>query len=142
MKQAEVDFREIAEKLWSLLDDIDTASDMFKPCERNGIKSYENFYSYSLKKASKRFELLASDGYKLYTLDEFMRRPPDKNGNLEEAYCDKTAAIPSPPLTRIMIECVVSTCPICHSSAVKKPWLIGDKFCINEDCHHYDHPIK
>jgi hypothetical protein len=80
-----VDFRKIAEELWSLLDDIDTASDMFKPCERNGIKSYNNFYEYSLKKTAKRFDLLKSDGYKLFTPEEFQCRPRDKNGDLTEA---------------------------------------------------------
>jgi len=139
MKHTEVNFREIAEKLWSLLDDIDTASDMFKPCERNGIKSYENFYSYSLKKANKRFELLKSDGYKLYTPEEF--EEIKDNAKKVEACCDKSVLESKLLSPRIIKEGVVSTCPICHSSAVKKPWLIGDKFCINEDCHHYDHAI-
>lgn len=67
----EKEYREIAEKLWQLLDDIDTASDMFKPCESNGIKSFENFYTYSLKKASKRFDYLKSDGFKNYDKEEW-----------------------------------------------------------------------
>ena len=64
-------YKDIAEKLWQLLDDIDTASDIFKPCEGNGMKSYHNFYSYSLRKTAKRFELLKSDGYDLFTPEEF-----------------------------------------------------------------------
>ena len=54
-------WKKIAEDLWSLLDDIDTASDMFKP-EMN------NFYKYTMNKAGKRFKLIASDGYKLFPL--------------------------------------------------------------------------
>jgi len=56
---------ERAQALWSLLDDIDTASDMFKPCELNGIKSFENFYSYVMRKQGKRHKYLKSDGYTL-----------------------------------------------------------------------------
>lgn len=52
-------WKDIAEKLWILLDDIDTASDMFKPKK-------DNFYRYSMKKAEKRFELISSDGYDLF----------------------------------------------------------------------------
>ena len=61
----------MAHELWQLLDDIDTASDIFKPSENNGYKSYQNFYKYSLKKAAKRFDLLKSDGYDLFTPEEF-----------------------------------------------------------------------
>ena len=74
-----MDYKAIAFKLWELLDDIDTASDMFKPCERNGIKSYDNFYKYAIKKSSVRFDLLKSDGYKLYSIEDFDKLPkPEK----------------------------------------------------------------
>ncbi len=55
-------YKKIATELWDLLDDIDTASDMFKPCENNGINSYENFYKYAMEKVSERHKLLKSDG--------------------------------------------------------------------------------
>jgi len=74
-----MDNRERAEKLWGLLDDIDTASDMFKPCEANGIKSFENFYAYVMKKVGKRFDIFKSDGYKLYTDEEFAKLPKESN---------------------------------------------------------------
>ena len=32
-----MEYKKIATELWDLLDDIDTASDMFKPCESNGV---------------------------------------------------------------------------------------------------------
>ena len=64
-----MEYKKIATELWGLLDDIDTASDMFKPCESNGINSYENFYRYTIKKVSERHKLLKSDGYKLYSCD-------------------------------------------------------------------------
>ena len=54
-----------SEKLWKLLDDIDTSSDMFKPSKTNGIESYENFYQYSIRKSMERFEIYGSDGYNL-----------------------------------------------------------------------------
>ena len=46
------------EKLWQLLDDIDTASDMFKP-EQTG------FYKYVMAKAQERHRYLVSDGFNL-----------------------------------------------------------------------------
>ncbi|MEY4387678.1 MAG: hypothetical protein RLY20_2961 [Verrucomicrobiota bacterium] len=55
--------RAIAEKLWSLLDDIDTASDMFKPSDEAG---YRRFYEYAMQKAEERGKQLESDGYHLY----------------------------------------------------------------------------
>lgn len=50
-----------SESLWRLLDDIDTASDMFKPSETNGIKSYKNFYEYVMKKQTERWNFLTND---------------------------------------------------------------------------------
>ena len=47
-----------AEELWKLLDDIDTAGDMFKP-EING------YFKYVQKKVEQRFKQMESDGYKI-----------------------------------------------------------------------------
>lgn len=57
--------REIAEKLWCLLDDIDTATDIFKPDNNN------KFVQYVYKKIGERFKYLKSDGYNLYTKEEY-----------------------------------------------------------------------
>ena len=73
----ETNFREIAEKLWDLLDDIDTASDVFKP---NDEKSYKDFYDYTMNKQIERHKYMKSDGYKLYSLAEFEQLPEDKRG--------------------------------------------------------------
>ena len=51
-------YKDIAEKLWQLLDDIDTASDMFKP-------EQTQFYKHIMLKAEKRHKLLKSDGQEL-----------------------------------------------------------------------------
>lgn len=51
------------EVLWGLLDDIDTASDIFKP-------EQTKFYKYVMKITKKRFEHLSSDGY---TLSEYVQ---------------------------------------------------------------------
>ena len=67
-----ISFREMAEKLWGLLDDIDTASDMFKPQDE---KSAMAFYKYAMSKQAERHQYLKSDGYKLYTSDEFEQLP-------------------------------------------------------------------
>lgn len=58
---AQKEYRKIAEDLWQLLDDIDTASDLFKPSETNGIESYKNFYDYAMKKQAERWQMLIGD---------------------------------------------------------------------------------
>lgn len=55
--------REMLDKLWSLLDDIDTASDQIKPANEAG---YRRFYEYAMKKAEARHAIITSDGYDLY----------------------------------------------------------------------------
>lgn len=58
-QNGEYTWEQIAEGLWKLLDDIDTASDMFKP-EKN------NFYKYAMKKCEERSKYGHSpDGYEL-----------------------------------------------------------------------------
>ena len=66
--------REIAEQLWRLLDSIDSLSDIFKPT-LDKPNSTMAFYNNALKYAAKRFDLLKSDGYKLYTNEEFENLP-------------------------------------------------------------------
>ena len=67
-----------AEELWKLLDDIDTASDIFKPSVRNGIKTYDNFYKYAMKKSALRHKLLMSDGYSLFPPEKLEKHPKRK----------------------------------------------------------------
>jgi hypothetical protein len=55
--------RKIAIALWSLLDDIDTASDMFKP---DNLEGYKTFYNYVMRKAEERHKHMTSDGYELF----------------------------------------------------------------------------
>jgi len=50
-------------RLWALLDDIDTASDMFKP---STLEGYKTFYKYAMRKSEKRFKYLSTDGYNLF----------------------------------------------------------------------------
>ena len=50
--------------LWDLLDDIDTASDRFKPSLDSA------FVRYVLGKADERNKYLVSDGYELFELRE------------------------------------------------------------------------
>ena len=54
-----IDDKEIIKRLWQLLDDIDTASDAFKP-------EQTPFYQYVMAKVKKREELIVSDGNKLF----------------------------------------------------------------------------
>ena len=52
-----------AEALWGLLDDIDTASDMFKPSDDTSFRAY---WHYACRKVAERFIHLESDGYDLF----------------------------------------------------------------------------
>jgi len=50
-------------KLWKLLDDIDTATDLFS---LHDLKSYEAYYKYVTKKQQERHKIFISDGYNLF----------------------------------------------------------------------------
>jgi hypothetical protein len=58
-KLKKVDENSIEAKLFTLIDDIDTASDMFKP----GQTSY---YKYVMRKVKQAQQHIVSDGYDLY----------------------------------------------------------------------------
>jgi hypothetical protein len=65
-KLRKVDEDSVDFKLFSLIDDIDTASDMFKP-EQNA------YYKYIMRKVEEAKRHIISDGYDLYyrkTLDK------------------------------------------------------------------------
>jgi len=49
-------WEEIANHLFQLLDDIDTASDLYKP-------EQTAFYRHVMGKANRRFEVASSDGF-------------------------------------------------------------------------------
>ena len=51
-------YKDMIIKLWDLLDDIDSASDIFKP----KIKNYERYVN---RICQKRHNIIKSDGYKL-----------------------------------------------------------------------------
>ena len=55
--------RATAARLWDLLDDIDTASDAFKPTT---LTDYQRFYAYVMRKADDRHKCLVSDGTNLF----------------------------------------------------------------------------
>ena len=55
--------RQIAEELWDILDDIDTASDAIKPTDEAG---YRRFYEYAMKLSAERHNHLVSDGTFLF----------------------------------------------------------------------------
>ncbi len=65
-------WKDIAEQLWGLLDDIDTASDMFHPVKNN-------FYEYAMRKVAKRFKLMGSDGYNTFPIKEEKKNGPSIN---------------------------------------------------------------
>lgn len=68
--------REIIEELWKLLDNIDTLSDICKPTIDNP-KSSMSFYSNAMKYAEERFKYMKSDGYNIYTNEEYLKLPKE-----------------------------------------------------------------
>jgi hypothetical protein len=65
-----VDYEAAARLLWQVLDDIDTASDVFKtfvPAERAEVN--ELYRSYVEMAQAKRWQVATSDGYTLTFLD-------------------------------------------------------------------------
>jgi len=66
------DYKKAAEELWQLLYNIDTCSDIFKPTEERP-KASMAFYNNALKYCSKRFDILKSDGYNLFTPVEYLQ---------------------------------------------------------------------
>ena len=67
--------RERAEKLWDMLDDIDTLGDRLRPSFKENYKEYFNKVQEILRK---RHEILMSDGQKLYTPEEWEQKYPFK----------------------------------------------------------------
>jgi len=56
----------------------------------------------------------------------------------------KLKSIPSPPSSPgpiLIREGASCFCPKCHSTAVRKPWLFGNRFCISPSCYYHTHPI-
>jgi hypothetical protein len=90
--EEEFDWEKAAEDLWQLLDDIDTASDMFKPITLDGYKTY---YSYVSKKHALRFNILKSDGYKLFIPKQFSEIPKQESELLSKS----TLSEPQPSTT-------------------------------------------
>ena len=54
------DYKEVAEKLWELLDSIDTLPDMLHPSTPEG---HEKTWRMMVKRAEERHKYLESDGY-------------------------------------------------------------------------------
>lgn len=55
-------YKKIAKKLWNILDDIDSLSDIIRPNDLNG---YKEFYKIAMDKVNLRHNYLESDGYNL-----------------------------------------------------------------------------
>ena len=51
---------------------------------------------------------------------------------------------PKFPFSRVMnFERINSAglCPVCHSTAIRKPWIFGKRYCINSECDFSKNPI-
>jgi len=57
--------------LWNILDEIDTLGDIVKP---NDLRKYKIYFNRVNELAAKRFNYLKSDGYKLFTPQQWEKR--------------------------------------------------------------------
>lgn len=76
------DYKKAAESLWQILDDIDTSIDIFKPVLENPRSLYR-FYKKTIEYIAKRHDILKSDGYNIFTPEEFENLPnryPQRGG--------------------------------------------------------------
>lgn len=63
-EQEEVfDYKQAAIQLWAILDNIDTAEDMFRP---TSPESWQAYHTYVKEQHNKRFDIFMSDGYHLF----------------------------------------------------------------------------
>ena len=66
----------------------------------------------------------------------------------KEHFTNKMAKLPEPPqwpLSRVLNWGLLNSaglCPNCCSTAVRKPWIFGKRYCINPSCGYYNKPIK
>ena len=60
------EWKEKAEKLWQLLDDIDTYGDMYTFAVFRPQPEINGYFKAVNKKAAQRHDILQSDGYKLF----------------------------------------------------------------------------
>ena len=67
--------RNIAITLWDLLDDVDTAGDIFKP---NNPKTYRAYFNHVCNKTDKRYLSMVTDGYELFLPYE-SKNPPKRD---------------------------------------------------------------
>lgn len=82
--------RYAAEKLWGIIDNVDTLSDTIKPSNDLG---YKKFYDAVMNRVGKRFKYLSSDGFNLFTFDEIKNRNwPDRGTTPEQIQKDPPKA--------------------------------------------------
>ena len=76
------DYKEIAIKLWKMIDDIDTYSDQAKENDKAYRKAVE-------KKVRDRFDLIQSDGYSLFVGDVVVEDHPGSHYESDENHQQK-----------------------------------------------------
>lgn len=77
LEVSEIYWKNVAEKLWDILDDIDTGSDRFKPRDE---ESYKKFYDYAMFRCKgRKVYLVSEDGYTLTPVDY-----PEESGGHNE----------------------------------------------------------
>jgi len=83
-------YKDAAEKLWGLLDDIDTLTDIIKPTTLAG---YAKFYQAARVRCERRHLVLVSDGYSLHVPKPCAQKIVEENENGAQQLQPKTGEI-------------------------------------------------
>lgn len=112
----------------------------YEACMKHGLKfnerkNYEknNAYGYVSTIIRSSFANTIQKQYKKKRIIPVVN--PIKVKKLNEGVPEKEA--PPPPLSplgRVLVEGVIPTCPICHSSMVRKVFLSRERKCANPKC--------
>jgi hypothetical protein len=78
-----VDYRYLvaAERLWQIIDNIDTLSDTVKPTDLRGFAA---FYNGVMSRVGERFKVLTSDGYALRLPEECALKIVEGTGHIAQ----------------------------------------------------------
>jgi len=79
-----------AERLWQILDNIDSLSDVIKPTTPKG---YAAFYHGVMNRIGERFKVLTSDGYTLRLPEECALKIREETGHIaQQTLCGSEAS--------------------------------------------------
>ena len=105
-------YKQAAERLWRLLDDVDTLTDVIKP---TSLKGYISFYESAMVRVKRRHEVLVSDGYSLHV-------PESCEQKIAEVALPKEEEKTCGTCRHRLITCTKFPCNQCHGKSEFLKW--------------------